>query len=139
MATAFTLTDGTFRSSRHTTYYWKAGPTDWPLMVFLHGWPEIGLVRRAQGEAFASEGWHGIAPDIHGYFGSSAPTASEAYALKEIVSPDPRQSAIPHGAVYLSKVLDNEQEVPAAGKKPGMKLIALAVQAAGHKPVGGPD
>jgi pimeloyl-ACP methyl ester carboxylesterase len=85
MATAFTLTDGTFPSSRHTTHYWGAGPVDGPLMIFLHGWPEIGLVWRAQVEAFASEGWHCIAPDLRGYGGSSAPTASEACALKEVV------------------------------------------------------
>jgi pimeloyl-ACP methyl ester carboxylesterase len=54
-------------------------------MIFLHGWPEIGLVWRAQVEAFASEGWHCVAPDMRGYGGSSAPSASEAYALKEIV------------------------------------------------------
>jgi pimeloyl-ACP methyl ester carboxylesterase len=36
-------------------------------------------------EAFAAEGWHCIAPDMRGYGGSSAPTSSEAYALKEIV------------------------------------------------------
>jgi len=40
---------------------------------------------RAQVEAFATEGWHCIAPDMRGYGGSSAPSASEAYALKEIV------------------------------------------------------
>ena len=54
-------------------------------MIFLHGWPEVGLVWRAQVEAFATEGWHCIAPDMRGYGGSSAPSASEAYALKEIV------------------------------------------------------
>ena len=54
-------------------------------MIFLHGWPGIGLVWRAQVEAFATEGWHCIAPDMRGYGGSSAPEASEAYALKEIV------------------------------------------------------
>ena len=75
----------TFRSPRHTTHYWEAGLADGPLMFFLHGWPEIGLVWRAQIEAFASEGWHCIAPDMRGYGGSSAPSASEAYALKEIV------------------------------------------------------
>jgi hypothetical protein len=32
MATAFTLTDGTFRSSRHTTHYWGAGSVDGPLI-----------------------------------------------------------------------------------------------------------
>ena len=85
MATAFTLTDATFRSPRHTTHYWEAGPAGGPLMIFLHGWPQIGLVWRGQVEAFASEGWHCIAPDMRGYGGSSAPTAPEAYALKEIV------------------------------------------------------
>jgi pimeloyl-ACP methyl ester carboxylesterase len=54
-------------------------------MIFLHGWPGIGLMWRAQIEAFASEGWRCIAPDMRGYGGSSAPTASEAYALHEIV------------------------------------------------------
>lgn len=54
-------------------------------MIFLHGWPEIGLVWRAQIEAFALDGWRCIAPDMRGYGGSSVPTAWEAYALKEIV------------------------------------------------------
>jgi pimeloyl-ACP methyl ester carboxylesterase len=80
-----TLTDATFHSPRRATHYWEAGPAGGPLMIFLHGWPEIGLVWRAQVEAFASEGWHCIAPDLRGYGGSSTPTASEAYALKEIV------------------------------------------------------
>lgn len=82
---SFTLTDATFRSSRHTTHYWQAGPAGGSLMIFLHGWPQIGLVWRAQVEAFASEGWHCIAPDMRGYGGSSAPAASDAYALREIV------------------------------------------------------
>ena len=85
MATSVTLTGTILSSPRHTTHYWEAGPTGGPLMIFLHGWPEIGLVWRAQMEAFASEGWHCIAPDMRGYGGSSAPTTSDAYALKEIV------------------------------------------------------
>jgi pimeloyl-ACP methyl ester carboxylesterase len=80
-----TLTARTFSSPRHTTRYWEAGPADGPLMIFLHGWPQISLMWRAQVEAFASEGWHSVAPDMRGYGGSSAPTAAEAYALKEIV------------------------------------------------------
>lgn len=60
MAAAFTLTGATFRSLRHATRYWETGPVDGPLMIFLHGWPEIALVWRAQVEAFASEGWHCI-------------------------------------------------------------------------------
>ena len=80
-----TLTARTFISHRHTTHYWEAGPEDGPLMIFLHGWPGIGLMWRAQVEAFATEGWHCVAPDMRGYGGSSAPTASEAYALEEVV------------------------------------------------------
>ena len=79
------LTARTFRSPRHTTRYWEAGPIDGPLMIFLHGWPEIGLMWRAQVEAFAAEGWRCVAPDMRGYGGSSAPTASAAHALDEIV------------------------------------------------------
>ena len=80
------LTARTFSSPRHTTRYWEAGPSDGPLLIFLHGWPEIGLVWRAQAEAFPAEGWHCVAPDMRGYGGSSAPTASSAYALSEIVN-----------------------------------------------------
>jgi pimeloyl-ACP methyl ester carboxylesterase len=54
-------------------------------MIFVHDWPEIGLMWRAQVEAFAPEGWRCVAPDMRGYGGSSAPTASEAYILNEIV------------------------------------------------------
>jgi pimeloyl-ACP methyl ester carboxylesterase len=80
-----TLTARTFRSPRHTTRYWECGPVEGALMIFIHGWPEISLMWRAQVEAFASEGWRCVAPDMRGYGGSSAPTASEAYALNEIV------------------------------------------------------
>jgi pimeloyl-ACP methyl ester carboxylesterase len=73
------------RSPRHTTHYWEAGPIDGPLMIFLHGWPGIGLIWCAQIEAFASDGWRCIAPDMRGYGGSSVPAAPEAYALEEIV------------------------------------------------------
>jgi pimeloyl-ACP methyl ester carboxylesterase len=81
-----TLTPRVVRSPRHTTHYWEAGPTDGPLMIFLHGWTGIGLIWRAQIEAFASEGWRCVAPDLRGYGGSSAPSAAAAYALSEIVA-----------------------------------------------------
>lgn len=79
------LTSHTFTSKRTTTHYWEAGPSDGPLMIFLHGWPEIALIWRAQMENFASEGWRCIAPDLRGFGDSSVPTAKEAYAIKEIV------------------------------------------------------
>lgn len=79
------LTSHTFTSKRTTTHYWEAGPSDGPLMIFIHGWPEIGLVWRAQMEAFAAEGWRCIAPDLRGFGASAVPAAKGAYAIKEIV------------------------------------------------------
>jgi pimeloyl-ACP methyl ester carboxylesterase len=54
-------------------------------MIFLYGWPEIGLRWRAQIKAFASEGWRCTAAEMRGYGCSSAPIDSEASALNEIV------------------------------------------------------
>lgn len=79
------LSAHTFSTPRHTTQYWAAGPVDGPLMIFVHGWPEIGLMWRTQMEAFAAEGWRCVAPDMRGYGGSSTPASSEAYRLNEIV------------------------------------------------------
>jgi pimeloyl-ACP methyl ester carboxylesterase len=80
-----TLTPSGCRSPRHTTHYWEAGPANGPFMIFLPGWPGIGLIWRAQIEIFASLGWRCIAPDMRGYGASSAPAVPEAYALQEIV------------------------------------------------------
>jgi pimeloyl-ACP methyl ester carboxylesterase len=82
----FILTANRFSTPRHTTSYWEVGPKDGALIIFLHGWPEIGLMWRGQMEALAADGWRCIAPDMRGYGGSSAPTSTDAYALKEIVA-----------------------------------------------------
>ena len=71
---------------RHRTAYLETGPADGPLMIFLHGWPELGLVWRAQLDHFARAGWRCVAPDMRGYGGSSVPAATGAYALREIVA-----------------------------------------------------
>lgn len=73
-------------TARHRTAWLEAGPKDGPLMVFVHGWPEFGLVWRAQVERFATSGFRCVAPDMRGYGGSSAPTAISAYALREVVA-----------------------------------------------------
>ena len=79
------LTAHIARMPGHTTRYWECGPAGGPLMIFLHGWPGIGLIWRAQMLAFAAEGWRCIAPDMRGYGGSSAPADPAAYALGDIV------------------------------------------------------
>ncbi len=55
-------------------------------MIFLHGWPSISLMWRAQMDAFATDGWHCVAPDLRGFGGSSAPAANDAYTIKEVVA-----------------------------------------------------
>jgi pimeloyl-ACP methyl ester carboxylesterase len=73
-------------TARHATAYLDAGPADGPLMIFVHGWPELSLVWRAQIEHFAAAGFRCIAPDMRGYGGSSAPKATNAYAVQELVA-----------------------------------------------------
>ena len=79
------LVPRTFGTSCHTTRYLESGPADGPLMIFLHGWPELSLVWRAQMAAFAADGWRCVAPDMRGYGGSSAPAATDAYANEQVV------------------------------------------------------
>ena len=81
-----TLSSKTFSTRRHTTHYLECGPADGPLMIFLHGWPELSLIWRAQMDAFAAEGWRCVAPDLRGYGGSSAPAANDAYANEQVVA-----------------------------------------------------
>lgn len=79
------LASRTFTTPRHTTHYLECGPAEGPLMIFLHGWPELGLIWRAQMQAFAAAGWRCIAPDMRGYGGSSAPAATDAYINEQVV------------------------------------------------------
>ncbi len=81
-----TLISRTFSTPRHTTHYIACGPVDGPSMIFVHGWPSIGLMWRAQVEAFAADGWRCIAPDLRGFGGSSAPAAADAYTIEEVVA-----------------------------------------------------
>ena len=80
------LASRTFSTPRHTTHYLESGPAGGPLMIFLHGWPELSLMWRAQMGAFAADGWRCVAPDLRGYGGSSAPAPNDAYAMEQVVA-----------------------------------------------------
>ncbi|MBC8153800.1 MAG: alpha/beta hydrolase [Bacteroidetes bacterium] len=73
-------------TARHRTAYLEVGPADGPLFIFVHGWPELGIVWRAQLEYFAAAGWRCIAPDMRGYGNSSVPPKVADYALREAVA-----------------------------------------------------
>ncbi len=83
---SLSLKQRSFETARHRTVWHEAGPQDGPLMIFIHGWPELGLIWRAQVEHFAQAGWRCVAPDMRGYGGSSVPTSVAAYAVRELVT-----------------------------------------------------
>ncbi len=57
---------------------------DGPLMLFVHGWPELWYSWRHQMEHFAGRGFTAVAMDVRGYGGSSKPTEVERYSLQEL-------------------------------------------------------
>ena len=62
-----TLTEHACKTARHTTFYLAAGPVDGPLVIFVHGWPELSISWRHQLPFLASMGYRVIAPDMRGY------------------------------------------------------------------------
>jgi pimeloyl-ACP methyl ester carboxylesterase len=80
------LASHTLETARQTTHYLASGPAGGPLMISLHGWPSIGLMWRAQMDAFAADGWRCVAPDLRGFGKTSAPTAKDAYAIEDVVA-----------------------------------------------------
>lgn len=81
-----TITENAIKTARHTTFYLSAGPEDGPLIIFVHGWPELSLSWRHQLPAMASLGFRGIAPDMRGYGRSGIYDEHGAYAQEEVVT-----------------------------------------------------
>jgi pimeloyl-ACP methyl ester carboxylesterase len=128
----------TVSTPRHTTHYIECGPADGPLMVFVHGWPSIGVMWRAQMEAFAADGWRCVAPDLRGYGGSSVPAARDAYTIEEVVADMAElhdhlggQPAIWVGHDWGSVVVA-ELAAHAPRRARGVVLVSLAYHPDGH-------
>jgi pimeloyl-ACP methyl ester carboxylesterase len=73
-------------TARHATFYHIAGPADGPAIVFVHGWPEIGLAWTHQMHALAALGYRVVAPDLRGFGRSALYRVHDAYAQREIVA-----------------------------------------------------
>ncbi|KQW81771.1 alpha/beta fold hydrolase [Brevundimonas sp. Root1279] len=56
-----------------------------PLVLLIHGFPELGVSWRAQVEALAAAGYRAVAPDMRGYGGTDRPDAREAYGMLNLV------------------------------------------------------
>jgi len=67
---------------------YKAGPapseTDKPLVILLHGWPELAYSWRAQIQALAAAGYPVVAPDNRGFGASDKPVDVTAYSGREL-------------------------------------------------------
>lgn len=57
-----------------------------PLVLLLHGFPELWYSYRHQLPALAAAGYHAVAPDVRGYGESNKPYPVEAYAMKEHIA-----------------------------------------------------
>jgi pimeloyl-ACP methyl ester carboxylesterase len=134
----FTLVSRTFITRRQTTHYIESGPAGGPLMIFLHGWPSIGLMWRAQMDAFAADGWHCVAPDLRGFGRSFALAANNAYAIEEVVADMAELhdhlggkpaiwAAHDWGVVVAAQLVAHE-----AKRSRGIVLTSLAYQPYGH-------
>ncbi|MFT4913766.1 MAG: pimeloyl-ACP methyl ester carboxylesterase [Brevundimonas sp.] len=56
-----------------------------PLVLLIHGFPELGISWRAQVEALAAAGYHAVAPDMRGYGGTDRPEGSANYTALQLV------------------------------------------------------
>jgi pimeloyl-ACP methyl ester carboxylesterase len=79
------ITEHTTKTARHTTFYLASGPENGPLIIFLHGWPELSVSWRHQLPALASLGFRAVAPDMRGYGRSRVYSRHEDYAQEHIV------------------------------------------------------
>ncbi|MDQ2802249.1 MAG: alpha/beta fold hydrolase, partial [Pseudomonadota bacterium] len=78
----FAITEHVAKTGDHTTFYLAAGAADAPVIVFVHGWPELSISWRHQLPCFAALGFRCIAPDMRGYGRSSVYSRHEDYALE---------------------------------------------------------
>jgi pimeloyl-ACP methyl ester carboxylesterase len=57
-----------------------------PLVIMVHGWPELWYSWRHQIPAIAEAGFKVVAPDVRGYGGSDKPYPIEAYDMIELTA-----------------------------------------------------
>ena len=64
----------------------EAGPTDGPLLILLHGFPEFWYGWRHQIGPMAASGFHVVVPDQRGYNLSEKPKDVMAYGLDQLAA-----------------------------------------------------
>ncbi len=56
-----------------------------PLVLLIHGFPELGISWRAQVQALAEAGYHAVAPDMRGYGGTDKPALTADHSILHLV------------------------------------------------------
>ena len=73
------------RTGGHQSFYLAAGPANGPIIIFVHGWPELAISWRHQLPSLAALGFRTVAPDMRGYGRSTVYQRHEDYALELVV------------------------------------------------------
>ena len=66
-------------------FYLASGPKEGPLIIFVHGWPELSISWRHQLSALGNLGFRCIAPDMRGYGKSYIPKQKEEVEIRKNV------------------------------------------------------
>lgn len=74
------------KTARHTSAYLSCGAEDAPLVVFLHGWPDLAIGWRHQLQCLAALGFRAVAPDMRGYGRSTVHPETGDYAIEHSVA-----------------------------------------------------
>ena len=90
------------------------GPPDGPVVVLLHGFPELGYSWRHQVGPLAAAGYRVLVPDLRGFGASDAPAAVEAYAIDELAAD--AVALLDHAGVELGTVVGHDWGADVAWK-----------------------
>nr|WP_314432867.1 alpha/beta hydrolase [uncultured Brevundimonas sp.] len=81
MRTRLIKTDGLIQQVLEAGYE----ADDAPLVLLIHGFPELGVSWRAQVQALSQAGCHVAAPDMRGYGGTEKPERAADYSILHLV------------------------------------------------------
>ena len=81
-----TVAEYVVRTCNHQSFYLAAGPADGPVIIFVHGWPELAISWRHQLPCLGALGFRAVAPDMRGYGRSTVYERHEDYALELVVA-----------------------------------------------------
>jgi pimeloyl-ACP methyl ester carboxylesterase len=76
------ITEHTCTLGQHEMFYSAAGPENGPLVIFAHGWPELGYSWRHQLPVLGGLGFRAIAPDLRGHGRSKVYERHEDYSME---------------------------------------------------------